>query len=133
MQSFSLLNMRYSSTNYLIKLCIYPLLEEECRRLKIPKNFILGIYVFYCKDGIVGYVEEIRERNKVIGVRIKIGDCIESSRELLKVFFHEMFHVKEIYEGKKKLFSEFLADLYAEKRFLQLMLTKWKYKNCFSI
>ena len=120
--------MRYNSKDYLIKLCIYSLLEEECRRLKIPRGFILGVYAFYCKDWIAGFVEEIKEENRVIGVRIRIGDCVKSPRETLKVFFHEMFHVKEIYEGRKRLFSELLADLYAAKRLLQLILSG-KYQN----
>jgi len=39
-----------------------------------------------------------------------------------------MFHVKEIHEGRKRLFSELLADLYAAKRLLQLILSG-KYQN----
>jgi hypothetical protein len=119
--------MKYSDVDYLIKLYVYPLLEEECRRLKIPRNFILGVYGCYCKDGIAGYVEEIKEGNKLMNVRIRIGDCNESPRDVLKVFFHEMFHVKELLDGKKKLLSELRADLYAEERILQLALGRYKY------
>jgi hypothetical protein len=118
--------MKYSDVDYLIKLYVYPLLEEECRRLNIPRNFILGVYGCYCKDEIAGYVEEIREGNKLMNVRIRIGDCNESLRDVLKVFFHEMFHVKELLYGKK-LFSELRANLYAERRILQLALGRWKY------
>jgi len=120
--------MKYSDgdVDYLIKLYVYPLLEEECKRLKIPRNFILGVYGCYCKDEIAGYVEEIREEGKLINVRIRIGDCNESPRDVLKVFFHEMFHVKELLVGKRKLLSELRADLYAERRILQLALDRWK-------
>jgi hypothetical protein len=119
--------MKYSNVDYLIKLYVYPLLEEECRRLKIPRNFILSVYWCYCKDERIGYVEEIREEGKLINVRIRIGDCNESPRDVLKVFFHEMFHVRELLDGKRKLFSELRADLYAVRRILQLTLGRWRY------
>jgi tRNA threonylcarbamoyladenosine modification (KEOPS) complex Pcc1 subunit len=119
--------MKHNNLDYLIKMYVYPLLEEECKRLKIPKNFILGIYGCYCKDFVVGYVEEIKESDNLIGVKIKIGDCNESLRSILKVFFHEMYHVKELYNGKKLFLSELRADLYAELRLLQLALNRRKY------
>jgi hypothetical protein len=79
--------MKYSNVDYLIRLYVYPLLDEECRRLGIPRNFILGVYGCYCKDGMVGYVEEIRKEGKLINVRIRIGDCNKSPRDVLEVFF----------------------------------------------
>jgi hypothetical protein len=45
------------------------------------QRFYLGVYACYRKGGIVGYVEEIREGDKLMGVRIRIGDCNESLRE----------------------------------------------------
>jgi hypothetical protein len=42
---------------------------------------------------------------------------------VLEVFFHEMFHVKELLEGRKKPFSELRADLYAIRRILELSLS----------
>jgi hypothetical protein len=117
--------MKYKDVDYLIKLYIYPLLEEECRKLKIPKNFISGVYGCYTDIGISGYVEEIKDGDKIIKVRIRIGDCNNSPRAVLKVFFHEMYHVKELLDGKKKFLSELLADLYAERRILQFYLNQW--------
>jgi len=115
---------RYNDIDSLIKMYIYPLLEEECRRLRVPREFILGIYGFYCKDFMVGYVEEVWKEDKLIGVRIRIGDCNQGKLSALSVFFHEMYHVKEIWERKKRPFSELRADLYAWYRILQPALNK---------
>jgi len=111
-------------TQHLINLYISPLLEKECKRLGISREFILGIYSCYCKDSVVGYIEEVRKEDKLIGVRIRIGDCNQDKLSILTVFFHEMYHVKEIWEGRKNHFSELRADLYAWFRIFQLALTK---------
>jgi len=108
----------------LIRLYVYPILEEECKRLGIPRGFVLGVYACYCKEGIVGFVEKVPADGKVEGVRIRIGECNQSKKEILKTFFHEMYHVKEEWEGKRRRFSELRANLYAELRFLQIILSK---------
>jgi len=113
-------------TQHLINLYISPLLGKECERLGIPREFILGVYSCYCKDFVVGYVEEVWKDNKLIGVRIRIGDCNQDKFSILTVFFHEMYHVKEIWEGRRSRFSELRADLYAWFRIFQLALTRTK-------
>jgi len=117
--------MRYD-VDSLIEIYVKPLLKEECRKLGIPFDFIKGIYGCYYKDGIAGYVEEIRKDDKLVGVRIRIADC-NNSRGVLSVFFHEMFHVRELLYGRSKFLSDLRASLYAEKRILQLALSGWKY------
>ncbi|GEM_PF-1805005 len=109
----------------LIRVYVYPLLEEECKRLKIPREFVKGVYGCYYKDWEGGRIEEIRDGNKLVGVRIRIADC-NDPRDVLATFFHEMFHVKELLDGNK-LLSELRAELYAEKRIFQLALSRWKY------
>jgi hypothetical protein len=86
---------------------------------------VKGVFGCYFKDFEAGRVEEIREGNKLVGVRIRIADC-NDARDVLTTFFHEMFHVKELLYGKKFL-SELRAELYAEKRIFQLALSGWKY------
>jgi len=109
----------------LIKVYVHPLIEEECKRLKIPRDFVRGVYGCYYKDIEAGRVEEIREGNKLVGVRIRIADC-NDARDVLATFFHEIFHVKELLYGDKFL-SELRAELYAEKRIFQLALSGWEY------
>jgi hypothetical protein len=107
----------------LIKVYVFPILEEECKRLKIPRDFIRGVYGFRYKDCIGGIVEELREGGKLVGVKIRIADC-NNVRGVLKTFFHEMFHVQELFYGKKKFLAEIRADLYAEKRIFQMKFYK---------
>jgi len=104
----------------LIKTYVYPILKKECDRLEIPIDFIKGVYGCYYRDFTVGIVEEVRENGNLVGVIIRIADC-NNARGVLKTFFHEMFHVREMLYGKKA-FSELRADIYAEKRILQLTL-----------
>ena len=110
----------------LIKIYVEPLLDEECKRLGVPREFIKGVYGCYYEDWIAGRVEEIHKNNRLVGVRIRIADC-NNSRDVLQVFFHEMYHVKEMIKNQNSFFSELRADLYAEKRILQLALNGWKY------
>ena len=107
------------NVDQLIKTYVYPILDEECKRLGIPRDFVKGVYSCYYKDSIAGRVEELRENDKLIGVKIRIADCNEDARSVLATFFHEMFHVKELLYGKK-FFSELRANIYAKKRILQL-------------
>jgi hypothetical protein len=95
-----------NDVDYLIKTYVYPLLEEECKRLGIPREFVKGVYGCYYKDFTRGYVEELRDGEKTVGVRIRIADC-NNRRGVLTTFFHEMFHVQEIlYNEKEKTESE---------------------------
>ena len=113
----------------LIKIYVYPLLDEECKRLGIPRNFIKGVYSCPYKGFFEGgsYLEEIKNENGNVKY-VKIRICEKNDRRgVLEDFFHEMWHAKETWEGKESRFSELRADLYAEKRILQLALSGWKY------
>jgi len=116
------------NTDYLINLYVYPLLEEECKRLKVPREFVLGVYSCYCKDSVSGYVEKVQREDKLVGVRVRIGECNQNRLSVLNVFFHEMHHVKEEWEGRKRFLSELRADLYAWSRIFQLMLGEMIYR-----
>ena len=120
------------NVDYLIKLYVYPILYEECKRLGVPREFVLCVYSCYWREGRAGFIEEVWEDGELKGVRIRISECNQSRGEVLKVFFHEMYHVKEKWERKKRIFSELRADLYAEFRFLKIMLSELRSpKKCF--
>ena len=118
------------TTEELIKVYVLPLLEEECKRLGIPKNFVKGIYSqpyrLTLESNLYIPLEEIfDEEGNVTGVNIRLPDS-NNPRGILSTFFHEMFHARELIYGDK-LFSELRAYLYAEKRILQLTLSGWDY------
>ncbi|MGC9133076.1 MAG: hypothetical protein ACP5GJ_01565 [Nanopusillaceae archaeon] len=99
---------------------------EELKKHNIPPGFILGIHENYCKSFIVGKTIPIYEnrtvikeydREKIIGVIIKIGDCNKSKLSKLSVLFHEFYHAIEYYKGEdnESFLTEIKADLYSYK------------------
>jgi hypothetical protein len=93
--------MRYD-VDCLIKIYVNPLLEEECKKLKIPRDFIKGVYGCYY-NGIAGYVEEIREDDKLVGVRIRIANC-NNSRGVLSVFSTKCFALESFCTEEKNFY-----------------------------
>ena len=115
--------MPYDELNQIIEESLKPQIELECHILKIPPDFIKGIYPIFPK--ILEYAsmcEPVKKDGKVEGVRIRIDCSITKPIPALRDFWHEMRHAKDFYEGRKS--SEIKANFYSWKRYFQYQVRK---------
>ncbi len=98
-----------------------PELKPECERLGIPESFIKGIHSILPKVWEYSSLCQPDERNgEVVGVWIRIDCEIRKVVPALRDLWHEMWHAKDYYEGKKT--SEAKAILYSWRRYLGRLL-----------
>ena len=101
--------------DYIIREEIVPILDEECERLGIPKNFVSGVYGCYSNLDRRSYAQRIEDENgNTIKVRIRIGDSNKTVNQAKFDFYHEMWHAREYFLGEN--ISEKNAWSYAGKR-----------------
>ena len=100
----------------IIKDYLEPRIEDECRRLGIPPEFIISIYggrsLF---EG--GNCIPKEKDGKIIGVKIKIDEQEKRPRGARGKFFHEMKHAQKYYKNEPH--SELESYLYMIKRGIQ--------------
>ena len=105
----------------LIERFLKPEIEVECRRLRIPMEFIHGVYPVFPLTSFDGsFCEPVIKNGKVEQIKIYIDCTIDKPGPALRAFWHEMRHAKDVYEGSKS--SELVADLYSLKRYIQRVL-----------
>ena len=120
----------YRDIDDIIDKVIKPRLNKECQKLGIPSSFIHDVAAIYPKPfefhsicqpvrGDGTYVES--EEEEVAKVKIRIDSTIRRHSAALIAFWHEMYHAKQYYEGKKRQ-SELRATLYSWKRFLEELI-----------
>lgn len=118
------------SVDDIIQKEITPRLDEECKRLGIPRDFVKGVFGCYANLYRRSYVELIEKDGEIDKVRVRIGDSNKTPREVKKDFWYLMWHVKEIYYGEEN--SDWAADSYSGKRNLEEALGRIKqYVNGF--
>jgi len=103
--------------NEIIEEYLEPRIEDECKRLGIPTEFIRRIYGWdlYLHQGARCIPAE--KDGKIVEVEIKI-DCEEKRpRGARGGFFHEMKHAEKYYKNEPQ--SELKAYLYMIKRGIQ--------------
>ncbi len=86
-------------------------LPEECRRLKIPPEFIKGVYT--CWPKLFDYhalCTPVVNDGHITEVVIKIGTDYQTPSAVLHAFRHEVRHAKDYFIGRNP--SELTATLY---------------------
>jgi hypothetical protein len=109
----------------IIKEYINPRIEDECKRLGISREFIIGVYSSgYSFDSLAsGDCTPVIKDGKIIGVKITLDRDETRTRGARESFFHEMKHAWQFYNNI--LISQFEAYLYMMKREIQE-----DYKTC---
>jgi len=87
----------------IIKNEIEPRVPDECKRLGIPREFIIGIHGYKGSDlfGAVGHCEPVIKDGKIIGVELVIREDENRPRVARGTFFYLMKDAEQYYKGKQ--------------------------------
>ena len=96
-----------------------PILAKECTQLGIDPGKIRDVKSCYPKPF---EYNSYLQANKDATYTIRIGNSNTGMAACIRSFLHELRHVK-FYEERKK-HSELKCNLYAWKRFLQLLISR---------
>lgn len=110
----------------IIQTYIRPLLNSECRRLGMPPSFVRNVRGVYPKHWEFNSVcrsigedgSSLQGGGEVACVEIGIDSTIRTPSRGLMDFWHEIYHAKEFYRGKRRT-SEFKATLYSWRRLFE--------------
>ena len=93
-----------------IETSLKPMVPEECKRLKIPPEFIIAIYPRINLPG--SYCMPQTEGEKIIGVKLLLDEFSGFGD-----FFQEMKHAQQYFYGRQdRPLSEVEAHLYEFRR-----------------
>jgi hypothetical protein len=102
----------------IIKNEIEPRVPDECKRLGIPREFIIGIdsYKGYLFED--GFCECVTKNGKIVGVELQISREEKRPRGARATFFYLMKRAEQYYKGKPT--SAVKAYIYEIKRGLEV-------------